>query len=145
LFAAADMLLPMSNDIKNCIDSYGNTTQILRQMAQTGFAPVDRYDDPAVKMIVRWNIGGIVQRGKSENIGLPKSIWNDYPNVSYGLVLAPECARIVVAEEVLAQEAKEAILEQEAKEAILEQEAKEAILEQEATESQWKFWWKRLT
>jgi hypothetical protein len=28
MFAAADMLLPMSNDIKKCIYSYGNTTQI---------------------------------------------------------------------------------------------------------------------
>jgi hypothetical protein len=56
-----------------------------------------------------------VQRAKSENIGLPKSIWNDYPNVSYGLVLAPERARIVVARVVLAQEAKEAISDQEAK------------------------------
>jgi hypothetical protein len=168
MFSAMDGLSPISNDIKKCMNQYGNTTQILRQMAQRGFAPVYEYDDPAVEMIVKMNIGGIVQSAKSTIIGLPRSIWTDYPNVEFGLVPTSESARILIAKMVLAQEAKEAIAAQEAKEAIAAQEAKEAIaaqkavleqkdkeiilqleaevamLKQKAKETWYKRWWKRL-
>jgi hypothetical protein len=46
---------------------------------------------------------------------LSKSIWIEYPSIKYGLVPTSKSARIVIADEVLAQEAKEAILEQKAK------------------------------
>lgn len=106
-FSAVDSFNSISNGIKKCMRQYGNTTQILRQMAQRGFAPVDEYDDPAVQMIVTMNIGGIVQRSKSILIGLSDLIWIDYPNFEYGLVPTSESARILIAELVLAQEAKE--------------------------------------
>jgi hypothetical protein len=125
VFSAIDGLSPISNDIIECIDCYGNTTQILRQMAQRGFAPVTNYKDPAVEMIVKMNIGGIVRRSKSILIGLSELIWIDNPDVEYGLVPTSESARILIAKLVLAQEAKDAIAAQEAK--------------------WWKRWWKRRT
>ena len=34
----------------------------LRNLAETGFCPVDCYDDPVVEMISRCNVGGVVRR-----------------------------------------------------------------------------------
>jgi hypothetical protein len=55
MFSAIDSLSTISNDIKECIDRYANKTQ----MTQIGFAPVCKYNDPVVEMIVKINIGGL--------------------------------------------------------------------------------------
>ena len=71
----------------------------LRQMAESGFAPVSNERDPAVEMIVKSNIGGVVSRENSRTVGLPNTIWKD--NCSRGLIPASESARNEIAIEVL--------------------------------------------
>jgi hypothetical protein len=71
----------------------------LRRMAERGFAPVAKPKDPAVEMIVRSNIGGIVTECKSKVVGLDNTVWEDF--VKNGLIPTSESARNLIAIEVL--------------------------------------------
>jgi hypothetical protein len=103
-FAVADGLNPISAGIVACFNLHPTETlSLLRQLAMFGFVVIANPDDPAVKMIVRKNLGGIVSREKSRIVGQPRSVWSGTTE-KYGLVPTSESARLVMAEFVVNKE-----------------------------------------
>ena len=74
-FRAVDPLL--TSQVKKCLKWKGNQegdhelmVEALRQLAVTGFIPIDDYDDPIASVISANSVGGVVMEG-SPIIGLP--------------------------------------------------------------------------
>jgi len=63
-------------------------------MAENGYAPVEKSSNPAVEMIVRSNIGGVVDCTSSLAVGLPA----DEQSTELSLVPTSESARNLIAQ-----------------------------------------------
>lgn len=88
----------LSANIDNCFDDCTNKEEmirILRLLAQNGFYPLEKRNDPIAEVISRHNVGGVVTE-RALNIGLPKSAW--YDGYKFGLVPASQSMRLVIAE-----------------------------------------------
>ena len=73
--------------------------EALRQLAVTGFCPVDDYDDPIANVISANYVGGVVMKG-SVIIGLPEEVWES-TNCKYGIVPSKQSVRLAIAEELM--------------------------------------------
>jgi ATPase domain predominantly from Archaea len=105
LFSVADALDQISAGIVACFKTHPTRTlSLLRQLAKVGFVLVSDFKDPAVEMIVKMNLGGLVSREMSKIVGLPGSVWSDAKKETYCLVPASESARLVMARFVLYEE-----------------------------------------
>jgi len=77
-FAAIAQLNPISEGITVVLEAFPKDgLKLFRQMAETGFAPINKMCDPCVELIVRENIGGIVSRHNSIVAGVPSTIWKE--------------------------------------------------------------------
>ena len=70
----------------------------LRLLAENGFAPLDRYDDPVAEVISQNNVGGVVLDG-SLVMDLPREVWKrpDGSRYSHGIVPTKQSMRLVIA------------------------------------------------
>ena len=66
----------------------------LKQLAETGFVPLEDRDDPIAKIINKNNVGGVVAKS-AMNIGLPMSVWDS--GCDFGLVPTCHSIRILIA------------------------------------------------
>ena len=73
--------------------------EMLRQLAVTGFSPIDDNDDPIANVISANNIGGVVNKG-SVIIGLPDEVWKS-TNCRHGIVPSKQSVRLAIAEQLL--------------------------------------------
>jgi hypothetical protein len=105
-FFSADMCLnPISENITLVMESFPQVgLKLLREMAETGFAPVTKMRDPCVELIVRANIGGLVSKSQSKVVGVPETMWKD--DEATALVPTSESARNLIAMKVLFMEKK---------------------------------------
>ena len=127
-------LNPISKNITIVLEVHPHKgLMYLRRMAEHGFAPVAESTDPVVELIVRSNIGGIVDRRKSKIVGLPSTIWND--DIDSGLIPTSESARNLIAIKILYFESR---LEEER---CLEEERR---LEEEHRLEEERRWWNRI-
>jgi archaellum biogenesis ATPase FlaH len=102
-FSVADELNQITEGMYECFRKYPTRTLwFLRQLAKSGFVLVSEARDPAVEMIVKQNLGGIVSRERSTIVGQPESVWCG--EETYGLVPTSESARLVMARFVVYKE-----------------------------------------
>jgi len=75
-------------------------TAILRQLVETGFAPVLKYGDPRVELLAKLGLAGLVPRDNSYIIGLDPSVWDRrcVRRESLGLVPIAHAARLQIAD-----------------------------------------------
>ena len=73
--------------------------EALRQLAVTGFIPIDDYDDPIASVISANSVGGVVMEG-SPIIGLPEGVW-DSTSYVYGIVPSKQSVRLVIAQQLM--------------------------------------------
>ena len=74
------------------------TKNYLRQLAESGFVPLKKRNDPIAEMISKHNVGGVVAKS-ALNVGLPKSVWSS--KIKYGLVPTSQSTRLLIAEYLL--------------------------------------------
>ncbi|KAJ1433194.1 hypothetical protein B484DRAFT_429615 [Ochromonadaceae sp. CCMP2298] len=103
-FAAEDVCPPIVySGIVQCLDAeaeHPGMTDLLRKVAVSGFAPIEKIDDPRVDMMVKKNVAGFVVKG-SLVVGLPRSVW--VCGAKYGLIPASQQVRLMIGE-VLSRE-----------------------------------------
>ena len=103
-FEASDSLNPIGQDITRVIKDFPKDgLKLLRQLAETGFAPVTDTRDPCAEQIVEDNIGGIISRSNSYVVGVPDAVWKGV-DIDSGLVPISESARNLIAAMVLSEE-----------------------------------------
>ena len=96
----------ISSQVIRCLKWKGNQdgdhekmVEALRQLAVTGFCPIDGYDDPIANVISANNIGGVVSKG-AIIIGLPIEVWKS-TNCKHGIVPSKQSVRLTIAEELM--------------------------------------------
>ena len=83
--------------------------ELLTQIAEKGFAPLNNLEDPEAADISRHDVGGVVQRGQATVIGLPAHVWGEN---TICLVASVQSIRLMIADvlhdhpELLADSAK---------------------------------------
>lgn len=65
----------------------------LRQLARTGFFPLENVDDPLAKVLSENNVGGVVRRS-AKIIGLRREVWQEADN---GIVPVKQSMRLTIA------------------------------------------------
>jgi hypothetical protein len=95
----------ISNQVIRCLKWKGNQdgdhekmVEALRQLAVTGFCPVDGFDDPIANVISANNIGGLVNKG-AVIIGLPVEVWKS-TECRHGIVPSKQSVRLAIAEQL---------------------------------------------
>ena len=75
----------MTNSVIKCLSWKGNEggddkrmCDALRQLATTGFYPIEYVDDPVARAISQFGVGGVVCRS-SDIIGLEPTVWDSTP------------------------------------------------------------------
>ena len=103
-FAAEDVCPPIVySGIVECLEAeaeHPGMTDLLRKVAVSGFAPIEKIDDPRADMMVKKNVAGFVVKG-SLVVGLPRSVWGC--GAKYGLIPASQQVRLMIGE-VLSRE-----------------------------------------
>jgi hypothetical protein len=91
------------NKVRNCLKWKGNSEkdrenmiEALRQLAITGFYPVEDEKDPIVEIISQNNVGGFVQKS-AIIIGLRSNVW-DQTEFENGIVPSKQSMRLAIAE-----------------------------------------------
>lgn len=67
----------------------------LRQLAITGFVPLEDIDDPVAKVISINNVGGVIQKSGLA-VGLNRQVW-EQTKFEYGIVPSKQLMRLVIA------------------------------------------------
>ena len=95
-----------SNQVIECLHWKGNQdsdhlkmVEYLRQLAVTGFCPIEDSDDPIAKVISAHNVGGVVMRG-AVIIGLPNEVWTS-TDCEDGIVPSKQSVRLAIAEQLM--------------------------------------------
>ena len=86
----------LSQGVVRCLKWSGNKEQMklaLRQIAESGFFPLDDQQDPLAEVISKNNVGGVVQL-RSTAIGLPKDAWGKH---DIGLIPSNQSTRLAIA------------------------------------------------
>jgi hypothetical protein len=70
----------------------------LRLLAENGFVPLDRHDDPVAKVISENNVGGVVLVGSAFD-GIPEEAWirPDGSEITFGLIPTKQSLRLLIA------------------------------------------------
>jgi len=86
-----------SSKIDECfdekVDKY-RLSETLKLLAQTGFAPLSKRNDPVAEALSNHNVAGVVKKA-SLTVGLPKRVWKD--DNDYGLVPSSQSTRLLIA------------------------------------------------
>jgi len=99
-FFLGQNLNPIGSNITRVLKQFPRDgLRYLRKMAECGFALVSEPSEPVVEMIVRCNIGGIIDVHGTV-VDVPDSVWTS--SSGYGLVPISESARNLIAMRVLA-------------------------------------------
>ena len=88
LSANIDMCFEVKDDEKEKVKIY------LRQLAERGFVPLKKRNDPIAEVISKHNVGGVVLK-TALNVGLAKSVWNG--DFEFGLVPSSQSMRLLIA------------------------------------------------
>jgi hypothetical protein len=86
------------DDVLNCLKLNGDKKrmrELLAQIAENGFAPINDKTDPVAEFISRHNVGGLVQRRQATVIGFPDDVWGEH---KIGLIPSKQSIRLVIAE-----------------------------------------------
>jgi hypothetical protein len=89
----------LSANIRNCFKDEIKEEEMkvaLKQLAESGFLPLQDREDPIAKVISKNNVGGVVSR-TALNVGLPESVWDAYGDFEYGLVPSSQSMRLLIA------------------------------------------------
>jgi hypothetical protein len=93
----------LNDNIRKCLKWKGEEEEdnirmreTLRQLAVTGFVPLDDIDDPIAKIISINNVGGIV-KAVGTNIGISPKVWQQ-TNFKNGIVPTKQSMRLVIAQ-----------------------------------------------
>ena len=79
------------------------TKNYLRQLAESGFVPLKKRNDPIAEVISKNNVGGVVELS-ALNVGLPDTVWDR--GCKFGLVPASQSTRLLIAEYLIDMECK---------------------------------------
>jgi hypothetical protein len=69
----------------------------LKLLAETGFVPLRKRNDPVAELLSKNNVAGVVKKS-SLNVGLSESVWDDGDGVEFGLVPSRQSMRLLIAE-----------------------------------------------
>ena len=86
------------DDVLSCLKFNGDKKrmrELLTQIAENGFAPINDKTDPAAEFISKKNVGGLVQRQRATVIGFPDDVWGEHKT---GLIPSKQSIRLVIAE-----------------------------------------------
>ena len=70
---------------------------ILKQLAISGFFPLEDIGDPVAEVIGRNNVGGIIRKSGT-TIGLNRQVWANNSFAYIGIVVSKQSMRLVIAE-----------------------------------------------
>ena len=90
--------LQPNDDVQSCLDFNGDKKRmrlILTQLAENGFAPLSKSNDPVAEFISTHNVGGFVKNLDAIVIGLPVDVWGKH---KMGLIPSKQSIRLVIAE-----------------------------------------------
>ena len=79
------------DEIENC-----RMLEALRQLATTGFYPIEEADDPIAKVMSMNDVGGVISK-TAEIIGLRPDVWKG-TDCRFGIVASCESMRMVLAD-----------------------------------------------
>jgi hypothetical protein len=85
------------DDVLNCLKFGGDKKrmrELLAQIAENGFAPINDKTDPVAEFISKHYVGGLVQRRHATVIGLPDDVWGEH---MIGLIPSKQSIRLVIA------------------------------------------------
>ena len=103
-FAAEDMVpIGLYSGIMKCLKAEAENkgiTNLLRELAVHGWAPIDDATDPSAEIFSENNVAGVVSK-QSLVVGLPRTVWAK--GAKYGLVPASQQVRLMIGE-VLSRE-----------------------------------------
>ncbi|KAJ1405284.1 hypothetical protein B484DRAFT_457106 [Ochromonadaceae sp. CCMP2298] len=107
---AADYVVPASvyDGIVECLEEetkHPGMTDLLCELAVSGFAAIDKTSDPRAEMMVKKNVAGVVVKG-SLVVGLPPEVWGC--GAHCGLVPASQEVRLMIGEVLTRKAAREA-------------------------------------
>ena len=86
-----------TDDVQKCLDFDGDKKrmrELLTQIAEKGFAPLSKKQDPEAEVISQYNVGGLVQRDQATVIGLLNHVWGEN---TIGLVASKHSIRLIIA------------------------------------------------
>ena len=90
------MSLPdLRDSITECLRTHKGARPLLETLAKYGFAPIHTSDDPALEMIVKLNIGGVVSE-KGATTGISMTKWTA-TECTHALIPSSESVRLEIA------------------------------------------------
>ena len=86
-----------ANNVRKCLKyavDKPHMRELLTQIAEKGFAPIDDIEDSEAGIISKHNVGGQVQKERSKVIGFPDEVWGKHTT---GLIPSKQSIRLVIA------------------------------------------------
>ena len=88
----------LSSNVQKCLkwnEDKDLIIDVLKQLANSGFYPLEEADDPIARIISENNVGGVVRKN-SLIVGLNEEVW-EKTDFEYGIVPSKQSMRLVIA------------------------------------------------